>query len=243
MKTVISYHPISEKEIHNWYYNMDFSLILDDVNYTMIKTARAEKMDDESLKKYIKTMKKAVKTENNAVFDSTHGFFIAKIQTYFRQAFSVNVSFSTLIKKKESFKQYTKPWEEILERTADFTFLNSLTTDKPSSGIYIPSEKIIELLKDYKANLIVKKEIDDFFGSSTNAFIESLNYAKDNNLGLLEANAIWEPEVTNISNDSPAEIVQIKEINGSQKVKNDIENEVLPKEEKKSLLSRFFGNK
>ncbi len=242
MKIIISYHPIAEKEIHNWYYNMDFSLISDDVNYTMIKTARADNMDDESLKKYIKTMKKAVKTEPNAIFDSTHGFFIAKIQTYFRKSFSVNVSFSKLIEQKESFKEYTKPWEQILESIGEFTFLNNLTIDTPSSGIYIPSEKIIELLKDYNGNLIVKKDIDTFFGSkNTKAFIESLNYAKENNLGLLEANGILKPKV---SNDNPAEIVEVKVNNESQKVKNDIESEVVStKEEKKSLLSRFFGNK
>ena len=50
MKTIISYHPISEKEIHNWYYNIDFSLILDDVNYSLIKTARASNVNDEHLK-------------------------------------------------------------------------------------------------------------------------------------------------------------------------------------------------
>lgn len=243
MKTVISYHPISEKEIHNWYYNMDFSLISDDVNYTMIKTARAEKMHDESLKKYIKTMKKAVKTVPNAVFDNTHGFFIAKIQTYYRQSFIVNVSFSKLIEQKKHFKGYTKPWEKILERAGDFAFLNSLTTDTPSSGIYIPLDKVVELLNDYNGNLIVKKDIDDFFGQSgTKAFIESLNYAKENNAGLLEAIGVLKQEV--LENDKTENLSKpTKAIDEIQVVKDDMKSEVITDKEKKSLFSRVFGSK
>ncbi|MBF4473111.1 hypothetical protein [Flavobacterium sp. HJJ] len=247
MKTVISYHPISEKEIHNWYYNMDFSLISDDVNYSMIKTARAEKMNDESLKKYIKTMKQAVKTDSNAVFDSTHGFFIATIQNYFRQSFIVNVSFSRLIEQKEYFKEYTKPWEEILEKAGNFTFLNSLTTDTPSSGIYIPLEKVVELLNDYNGNLIVKKDIDDFFEqSNAKAFIESLNYAKENNTGLLEANGILKLELS-IENDKNETLSKpTKAIDESQGLKDDPKSEVTAEKEnkeKKSLFSRVFGSK
>lgn len=232
MKTVISYHPISENEIHNWYYNLDFTLISDDVNYNMIKTARADNMDDESLKKYIKTMKKAVKTETNAVFDTTHGFYIAKIQTYFRQSFIVNASFSKLIEGKEYFKAYTKSWELILESVGEFTFLNNLTIDTPSSGIYIPAEKVVELLQDYNGNATVKKDIDVFFGTDTKAFIESLNYAKKNNSGILEAYGILKLEIPIKSYES-------------QELKDDTKKESLTEnnKEKKSLFSRVFGSK
>jgi hypothetical protein len=240
MKTIISYHPISEKEIHNWYCNINFSLILDDVNYSLIKTARASNVNDEHLKKYIKTMKKAVKTETDAVFDTTHGFYIAKIQTYFRQSFAVKVSFSKLIEQKEYFKAYTKSWDEILENKMNFTFLNKLS-DIPSSGVYMPAEKIAELLKDYNGNLIVKKDINDFFGkSATSAFIESLIYAQKNNLGLLEANAILKLELA-VGDETEIEIV-----NTIQEAENDVENKVLFQnegEEKKSVFSRIFRKK
>jgi hypothetical protein len=241
MKTMISYHPISEIEIHNWYYNIDFSLILDDVNYSLIKTARASNMSDEYLKKYIKTMKKAVKTDADAVFDTTHGFYIAKIQTYFRCSFAVKGSFSQLIAQKEYFKTYTKSWEVILENIENFTFLNKLT-DMPSSGIYIPAEKIIELLKDYNGNLIIKRDINDFFGeSATNAFIESLNYAQENNLGLLEANAILKFELPIIDNGSTNE-TEIKGIDIIQEAKNEFLSDKETRE-KKSIFSRVFRKK
>ena len=179
-------------------------------------------------------MKKAVKTETDAVFD------IAKIQTYFRQSFAVKVSFSKLIEQKEYFKAYTKSWDEILENKMNFTFLNKLS-DIPSSGVYMPAEKIAELLKDYNGNLIVKKDINDFFGkSATSAFIESLIYAQKNNLGLLEANAILKLELA-VGDETEIEIV-----NTIQEAENDVENKVLFQnegEEKKSVFSRIFRKK
>lgn len=236
---IISYHPISEKEIHNWYYNMNFNLIADDVYYSIIKTARAENMDDEDLKKYIKTMKEASKTVSNAVFDNTHGFFIAKIQTYFRQSFSVNTSFSKLVQEKEYFKKYTKSWEEILENAGDFSFLNKLN-DTPSSGIYIPTEKISELLKDYKDDLKVKKDLNSFFGNTIKAFIDSLNYANENNLGLLEANGILKLELQKEDNGKTEEKKTTQDV--KKETNSDIESENEGKE-KKSFFSRVFGTK
>lgn len=233
MKTTISYHPISEKEIHDWYIDMNFSLISDDINYTMIKTARAEKMDDESLKKYIKTMKKAVKTDANAVFDTTHGFFIAKIQTYFRQSFTVDAIFSDLIKENEKYLGYTKTWQSIIEPKNSFSFLNTLSPTK-SSGIYIPAEKVVKLLKDYEVNLLVKKDFIRFFDKEKlSQFIDALHFAKDNNLGLLEANGVlkYEEEEKASSNN------EIIELGKEEPVSNE------EKREKKSIFSRVFGKK
>ena len=120
----------------------------------------------------------------------------------------------------------------------NFTFLNKLS-DIPSSGVYMPAEKIAELLKDYNGNLIVKKDINDFFGkSATSAFIESLIYAQKNNLGLLEANAILKLE---LAVGDETEIV-----NTIQEAENDVENKVLFQnegEEKKSVFSRIFRKK
>ena len=105
----------------------------------------------------------------------------------------------------------------------------------------MPAEKIAELLKDYNGNLIVKKDINDFFGkSATSAFIESLIYAQKNNLGLLEANAILKLELA-VGDETEIEIV-----NTIQEAENDVENKVLFQnegEEKKSVFSRIFRKK
>jgi hypothetical protein len=235
MKNMISYNPISEKEIHDWYINMDFSLILDDVNYDLIKTARLSNMEDDNIKEYIKTMKIVSKTTPNAVFDTTHGFLLAKVQTYFRKCYTVNTSFSDLIKEKEFYIEYTKPWELIIEPENSFSFLNTLS-ESTSSGVYIPSEKVVQLLKDYKGNLLVKKDLDNFFGNNLNPFLESLRFSKENNLGLLEAigvvkdKSITETNTTEIASDEKLIYKNEELLSVEQK-------------EKKSILSRLFGSR
>ena len=232
MKTIISYHPISEKEIHDWYIDMNFSLILDDVNYNLIKTARASNMSDDKLKKYIKTMKNAVKTDVNAVFDTTHGFYLAKIQTYFRECFTVDAIFSDLIKENEKYLGYTKTWQSIIEPKNSFSFLNTLSPTK-SSGIYIPADKVVELLKDYELNLLVKKDFIRFFDKEKlTQFIDALQFAKDNDLGLLEANGVLKYQEEEASSNN-----EIIELGKEEPVSNE------EKREKKSIFSRVFGKK
>lgn len=184
----ISYHPISENEINDWYCNLEFQSILDNVYYDIVQNGRKFQLDEESLKTYLAIMKMAAqnaKLKDN--FDQAHGYNIALIQGLFREYFYVkNFSFSNLINEKSYFERYTKKWEDIVSQQITHNTNNRISGSK-SSGVYIPESKVVELLQDYNKKGSVQDDINQFFSGYAPIFIKSLEYAKLKKIGLLEA--------------------------------------------------------
>ncbi|AMO19657.1 hypothetical protein [Flavobacterium columnare] len=188
-----SYHPIAEKEINEWYCDLKFQSILDHVYYEIVKNGRRFNLGEESLKSYVEIMKMAAKnaqSKNN--FDEAHAYNIALVQGLFRKYFYLkDFSFSKLIDKKSYFERYTKKWQEIVKKEKEIllNFNNKISGEK-SGGIYIPSNKVVELLQDYSKKGSVQDDLNSFFGEHITIFLDSLEYARHNNLGLLEAAGI-----------------------------------------------------
>ena len=191
----ISYHPIKEQEIHDWYFNImpNFkSINLDKVEEQVEKF---NKNDLEFLKKtYHYTLNTGINTELDKEFELTHGYFIAVIQGLFRKYFYTRGSaFSFLIGEESYFKNYTKSWEEILEFKPTQKINNHIHGNY-SSGVFIPYLKVVKLLDDYAKDTKIKQDLNTFYSDKRiNIFLNALNYAKENGLGLLEATEVVEP--------------------------------------------------
>ncbi|MGG5507666.1 MULTISPECIES: hypothetical protein [unclassified Myroides] len=184
----ISYHPIKEQEMQAWY----FDLLQDDT--TLEELAKKHQMDDFYIEKYRDTLDVAKQTPPTANFDKTHGYYIAVIQGFFRTFFYTRGSaYSFLMEEHPLFKKYTTPWQEVL--TVDLPNpIHNAISENYSSGVYMSAANVVELLSDYHANDSIKKELDDFYSHGRiNVFINALTYAKEHNLGLLEATEVIEP--------------------------------------------------
>lgn len=190
----VTYHPIKEQEIQEWYFD-----VLNDES-KIENLVKEFEFEDFYKQKYIDTINVAKNLQQDESFDNTHGFSIAVIQGFFRTYFYTRGSaFSFLVEENPHFKSYTKSWQEILKIDIPNPIKNEIT-DNYSSGVYIPADKIKQLLDDYKSNKEVKRDLDNFYSHDRiNVFLNALNYCIENCMGLLEATEVVEPNPLNLN--------------------------------------------
>jgi len=198
----ISYHPITEQEINNWYF--DIMPEFKSFNLDMIEEMSEEfpKKDFAFLKeKYLDVLNTGMNTEPTADFELTHGHFVAVIQGIFRKYFYTRGSaFSFLIDEKSYFKNYTKKWETILKFNPTQKIHNHLWGNY-SSGVFIPYQSVLKLLDDYRNDTKIKQDLDTFYSyKRINIFLKALEFSKENKLGLLEAAEVVEPNPLDLNN-------------------------------------------
>jgi len=256
----ISYHPISENQIKEWYFD-----VLE--NQDLINTLSAENgIEDFYKDKYSETIKTGLETTSEDIFDKHHGYFIAVVQGFFQSYFytrgsALSFSESSLLHK------YFKAWEEIVPKNKLTKEINNQIIENYCSGVYISKEKVAELLNDYKTDPEIKQELNHLFSHDRiNIFLKALNFAKDNELGLLEATEVVEPNpidlnesscYSNLFNCDPegallyqkAAMEQIQAIQNSHKVKEEKASSNTAKEKKsttqkkgkKGFWKKLFG--
>ncbi|QWX85260.1 hypothetical protein H0I23_06380 [Cellulophaga sp. HaHaR_3_176] len=265
----ISYHPISESQIQEWYFN-----VLEDQNL-IDKLSKEYKIEDFYKEKYSNAInygleiKKSLEEGDTAVFEKNHGFFIAVVQGFFQQYFYTRGS-ALSFSESGLLEKYFKKWNDILldKQQLKSEFYNRIS-ENYSSGVYIPKDKVVELLKDYETDSDLKEELDSLFSySRIDVFLKALNFAKNNDLGVLEATEVVEPFPFDLNNSSSysnlfncdidgpllyqqAAMGQIAEIEKNEnleegKISSKIEYKVVniePKkeEEKKGFWKKLFG--
>lgn len=191
----VSYHPIKEQEIQEWYFD-----VLNDES-KIDNLAKEFEIDDFYKQKYFDTVSVGKKTQPDEYFDNTHGYYVAVIQGLFRIYFYTRGSaFSFLVEKNPIFKNYTKSWQEICKTNISNPIKNKIT-DNYSSGVYISADQVRKLLEDYHSDERMKQELDNFYSHKRiNVFLNALRYCTENNMGLLEATEVVEPDPLNLNN-------------------------------------------
>ncbi|WP_062060208.1 hypothetical protein [Aquimarina longa] len=192
----ISYHPISENQIKEWYFD-----VLDNQNL-IEKLTTENKIEEFYKEKYAETIKIGLETKIDDIFDKSHGYNIAIVQGFFQQFFYTRgaaLSFS----ENPSLQQYFKKWNEIVPNEKLTKNVNNQIIENYCSGVYIPKNKVIELINDYADNPEIKKELDNLFSHHRiDVFLKALTFAKDNELGLLEATEVIEPNPIDLNSSS-----------------------------------------
>lgn len=189
----ISYHPIKETEMRNWYFDLDFAQIANG-DYSQVAPFIADYGMEEYKQQYLDVLATAVGIKPDEPFENGHGYFMAVVQGFFKPYFYTRGSgFSFLVADKPHFKAYIKPWQEILSEPVNNPIRNMLNQNY-SSGVYIPAAKVVQLLADYEADGALKKDLDDFFSHGRiEIFLKALRAAQSQNDGLLEATEVIEP--------------------------------------------------
>lgn len=124
-------------------------------------------------------------------------------------------------------------------------------------------------MSDYQTKEEVKRELDDFYSHNRiNVFLKALTYAKEHNLGLLEATEVVEPNPMNLNESTcysnlfhcdtegallyeEAMFEQLRELEGNQGLNDNeilenterviITHEQMVPEKKKSFWQKLFG--
>jgi hypothetical protein len=256
----ISYHPISEKQINEWYFD-----VLD--NQELIEKLSTEnKIEDFYKEKYKETIKVGLETKTDDIFDKNHGYYVAVVQGFFQKFFYTRGS-ALSFSENPLLKKYYKKWTEIIPNEKLTKNVNNQIVENYCSGVYISKDKVTELLNDYENNPELRKELDDLFSHNRiSVFKKALKFAQENELGLLEATEVIEPNPMDLNNSScysnlfncdpegamlyqQAAMEQIAEIEKSQnleageissKAEYKVTN-VEPKKEKKGFWKKLFG--
>lgn len=258
----ISYHPISEEQMKAWYFDV--------LEGKTLVTTLASQHDIEGFyqQKYTDTINVALETGADDIFEKTHGYYIAVIQGFFEKYFYVRggaLSFA----ETDLLQKYFKPWEAIIPENRFTQKIHNHIVENYSSGVYIPKEKVTQLLNDYKNDAEVKAALDELFSHNRIAvFLKALAYADEKGLGLLEATEVVEPNpldlnssacYSNLFNCDPegahlyqetamAQFAEIEQkeglaegtiMNNAEHVVNHIQS-VAPKEEK-GFWKKLFG--
>lgn len=256
----ISYHPISEKQINEWYFD-----VLD--NQELIEKLSTEnKIEDFYKEKYKETINVGLETKTDDVFDKSHGYYVAVIQGFFQKFFYTRGS-ALSFSENQLFKEYYKEWREIVSSEKLTKNVNNQIIENYCSGVYIPNNKVVDLLNDYEKKPEIRKELDNLFSHNRiKVFLKALNFAKENGLGLLEATEVIEPNPMDLNNSScysnlyncdpegamlyqQAAMEQIAEIEKSQnlnagEISSKSEYKVTnieSKKEKKGFWKKLFG--
>jgi len=193
----ISYHPINEDEIKRWYFE-----VLD--NQSVIEQLATEySIEEFYVNKYKDTINVALNTDVSENFDVTHGYYIAVVQGFFRKYFYTRGSaFSFLIENDNSFADYTTGWQAIVPPMYENPRVERIITNY-SSGVYISSDKVKMLLSDFENKEKIRQKLIDFYSHGRiDIFISALKFAASNNLGLLEATEVVEPNPLDLNKSS-----------------------------------------
>lgn len=184
----VSFHPIRETELKEWY----FDALADEAKADELGARFG--LDPFYVEKYGDTLRAGRAVTADESFDKTHAYYAAVAQGFFRTYFYIRGgAFTFVMEEKPEYASYTKPWTEILGREITQPAENRIT-ENYCGGVYIPADQVSRLLAGIEENEQTRADMLKVFGGGTlDVFLKALRYAKENGLGILEATEVVEP--------------------------------------------------
>jgi len=198
MDLSISYHPITQEQMREWYFNT-----FEDMGAAEALALRIpkEQLKEHSLKsveaynknKYKEMIKRSRELEYTS-FNKWHGYFIAIVQGFFEKFYFVQGSALSGILDTSFHSTYITPWAEVIPSDYIEDLQASSKLEGPySAGAYMSPEQVTKLLHDYENDAYIKELLNEQFeGRKIDVFLAALKYAKENNQGLIEAAKVVE---------------------------------------------------
>ena len=158
----ITFHPISEEQMDAWYFSLMDSLAKGDTS-RLEAVAEEAGMDPFYINKYRDLMKYAAGTPPSERFETTHGFYMAVVQGFFRKHYYVRgTAVSFMAEEYPLMERYITPWKDILPEGILPPAQQGIV-ENYSVGVYLSAEQAKELLSDYERNKEVREAVDDYF--------------------------------------------------------------------------------
>jgi hypothetical protein len=194
----VSYHPISQAQMNEWYFDVfeDIGAAADlklRVPKEQLKEHTLESVEAYYMDKYTDMIKRSRELEYTS-FNKWHAYFIAIVQGFFEKFYFVQGSALSAIHDEEFHKTYVTPWEEVVPADYIEDLEASTKLEGPfSGGAYMSPEQVKQLLHDYKNDEYIKELLEgQFVGKKIDVFLAALNYASENNQGMVEAAKVIE---------------------------------------------------
>ena len=141
----VSFHPISPKEMQEWYF-APLAWVQQGQEEKVRAFAAQQGMEDFYAEKYLNTLRVGAGTGGGELFDKSHGFYIAVIQGFFRDYFYTRGSaFSFLVDEKPEYARYFTPWEQVVPAAFSNPTENRII-ENYCSGVYLFPDQAAQLL-------------------------------------------------------------------------------------------------
>jgi hypothetical protein len=189
----VSYHPISQAQMNEWYFDVFEDIGAANSLQVKIPEKQLKKHSQEELETYYKAkyldMIKRSRNLDYDNFNKWHAYFIAVVQGFFETFYFVHGSAISSIIDANFHDTYVTAWEDVVPSD----YIEGLHSSKKlegafSAGAYISAEQVKKLLKDYENDSEIKEILDgQFAGRKIDVFLTALKYASKNDQGLVEA--------------------------------------------------------
>ena len=194
----ISYHPISQTQMSEWYFDVfeDMGAASDlklRIPKEQLKEHKLEDVEAFYMDKYKEMIKRSRELDYTS-FNKWHAYFIAIVQGFFEKFYFVQGVALSAILDEEFHQKYITPWEEVIpsEYIEDLHASTKLEGEF-SGGAYVSPEQVKALLHDYENDAYIKELLEgQFIGKKIDVFLAALKYASENNQGLVEASKVIE---------------------------------------------------
>ena len=158
----VSFHPISPKEMQEWYFT-PLTWIQQGQEEKVLALAVQHGMEDFYAEKYLDTLRVGAKTEPNELFDKSHGFYIAVIQGFFRDYYYTRgSSFSLLVEQKPKYARYLTLWDQLTPVSFSNPKKNRII-ENYCSGAYLSPDQVVQLLTDMENDPKVLKDLEELW--------------------------------------------------------------------------------
>ena len=243
----ISYHPIAVDEIQSIYFKG-----LEDKEYYKFLAKQFEVNGFYTEQMRIR-FEEARNIDRAIPFNKGHAYYIAIISGFLRKYWYIRGgAFSFLTDDAgDAFINYISDWKQLVPKSyQNFQFDNKLT-ENYCGGVFINNAALKHLRNDYQSNSYIHNKLNETFsGGRLNIFWEAVDYAINNNLGLLEASEIIEPNpldlnssksLTNLFNCVPDGAILYAEASMQQLAEAMKSSKKESPPQKKSWISKLFG--
>ncbi len=183
----LSYHPITEKQMFKWYFDL-----LEEPG--KLEPLIEEYQLDENLNRNAQKILMAGNgVAEDDLFDKTHGFFLANMSGIFQDYYYLRGAALSFIELPQ-MHEYYKPWQDIVPDHLLTQDVHNKISENYCSGVYIPADKISAFIQAYKTDTEIQQVIDQHFSMGRLAvFMKALEFAEKQNTGLLEATDVIVP--------------------------------------------------
>jgi len=187
----VSFHPIREEEIKEWYWN---PVIKGESAESLRAKASAVISDVRFLDAWLALISDGRHYDPEIPFDCCHGMAIAQIQGFVRPFYYIRGGVFTCLLKKEFYVNCCRTWEEILDCDFNRPVWNCMR-ENYCSGAYITADGVRRIYNALEANHAgVYQDMIDVFGKDNlPVFVKALKESIKLGTGLLEATEVVEP--------------------------------------------------
>ena len=194
----VTWHPISQEEMHSWYFDRLEEARRGDYTTAMAladqhRMGQAAGYQDSCKKGYRDMLAQGAQLGPDDPFDKTHSYILAMIQGLFRTYYYTRGGiYSGLAELEPAMASYTLPFQQIIGDKPCWGPIRNRIYENYCGGVYIPETGVTRLLADYEKGTI-EVPLKQCFGNTLPVFLKALLHAKAEGLGLLEATEIVEP--------------------------------------------------